>query len=456
MMVNSGSDSGPESVSGHGNLIAKVTGGGEVSLMGDGESIWIDVIHKMDAVYADLIRYEADLESKNMELEEAQTFISSVIASVSDILVVVDRRGLILQVNPAFVKLVGKSEVDLLKSSIGEWIADADRAPALSQLLTDWDTPDRTLEMRFATDRGPSDLMAVNCSARLNHSGRRVGVVLTGRPIGELRRAYEALHAAHTDLQRAQRKLVEQEKMASLGRLVAGVAHELNNPISFVYGNVHTLDRYRNNLAAYLAALHDGDPNSAQLRKSLKIDSVMADLPPLLEGTLEGVARVAEIVRNLRLLSFSKTGEAQTFDVEKVIRTASQWASRSKKFPAEMILDLEPGVMATGNEGQIHQVMVNLIDNALDAAKSAPEPKVTVTLRAQEGEPIITVADNGPGVSADVRDKIYEPFFTTKEVGEGTGLGLWISYTIVHEHSGSITLGTSPSGGAQFTVTLPQ
>jgi two-component system sensor histidine kinase HupT/HoxJ len=304
--------------------------------------------------------------------------------------------------------------------------------------------------------------MAVNCSARLNHLGRRMGVVLTGRPIGELRRAYEALHTAHTELQRAQRKLVEQEKMASLGRLVAGVAHELNNPISFVYGNVHTLDRYRQALAAYLAAVHgstghgSGGVDLGGLRRDLKIDKLMADLPPLIDGTLEGVARVAEIVRNLRHLSFSKTGDAQNFDVEKVIRTASQWASRAKKFSAEMVLDLEPGVMVTGNEGQIHQVMVNLIDNALDAVQAVPEPKVVITLSAHDAETVITVADNGPGVSMEVRDKIFEPFFTTKEVGEGTGLGLWISYTIVQEHSGSITLGASPGGGAQFTVTLPR
>ena len=87
--------------------------------------------------------------------------------------------------------------------------------------------------------------MAINFSGRFDHAGRCVGAVLTGRPIGELRRAYQALHGAHLELQQAQRKLIEQEKMASLGRLVAGVAHELNNPISFVYGNIHVLDRYR-------------------------------------------------------------------------------------------------------------------------------------------------------------------------------------------------------------------
>ena len=103
------------------------------------------------------------------------------------------------------------------------------------------------------TAHGPSDMMAINFSAVSTMPAAASASVLTGRPIGELRRAYQALHGAHLELQKAQRKLIEQEKMASLGRLVAGVAHELNNPISFVYGNVHVLDRYRRNLADYFA-----------------------------------------------------------------------------------------------------------------------------------------------------------------------------------------------------------
>jgi len=438
-----------------GNLIAKVTGGGEFSLVGDGESMWLDVIHKMDEVYSDLLRYESDLEWKNKELEEAQTFISSVIASVSDVLVVVDARGLIQQVNPAFLKLLACHEGVLLGNSIAEFIAEEDRPIAMALLLQDRSLGDRNAEFRFITVGGASDMMAVNCSARLDHLGRRVGTVLTGRPIGELRRAYEALHKAHMELQQAQRKLVEQEKMASLGRLVAGVAHELNNPISFVYGNVHTLERYRRSLVEYLAAVHDGSEDAKTLRQKLKIDAVIADFTPLIEGTLEGAARVSEIVRNLRRLSFSKTGDRQSVDLEKIIRTASQWASRSKKSQAHMDLDLHAGILIDAHEGQIHQVVINLIDNALDAVRGAIDPKVTISLRKTETDAIISVIDNGPGIIQEVRDKIFEPFFTTKSVGEGTGLGLWISYTIIQEHSGAITVTSPAEGGACFSVILP-
>ena len=442
--------------SGSGNLIAMLAQGQDFALAGEGEAMWLDVIHKIDEVYSDLLRYETDLEWKNKELEEAQTFISSVIASVSDILVVVDARAAIQQVNPAFVKLVGQGERDLLGCSMADLIVESDRAIAMLLLIKDGRSDEAQAEFRFLTPDGPSDLMAINCSPRLDHLGRRVGTVLTGRPIGELRRAYEALHTAHTELQHAQRKLIEQEKMASLGRLVAGVAHELNNPISFIYGNVHALDRYRGRLETYLTALQDGAPEAPQLRQSLKIDALMADLAPLIEGTLEGAERVSDIVRNLRRLSFSKGGNSQPIDLDKIIRTASHWAWKSKKSQAEIELALTPEVMANGHEGQIHQVLVNLIDNALDAAKSNAAPKVRVRLTAEGGMAVIAICDNGPGVPPDVRDKIFEPFFTTKTVGEGTGLGLWISYTIIQDHGGSIVVSDHPGGGACFTLTLPR
>ena len=437
--------------------LANLVAGEEFALSDDRESAWREVIRRVDEVYSDLIRYEADLERKNSELEEAQRFISSVIASVSDILIVCDGTGRILQVNPAFLRLVGRSQQDAVGRDLAEFLADKDRADAIRIVSSGAEGKVDECELRFESEHGRSDVFAMVCSTRFDHRSRRAGAVLTGRPIGELRRSYQALHQAHLDLQQAQRKLIEQEKMASLGRLVAGVAHELNNPISFVYGNIHTLERYRQRLNRYFSELDvEGDQRDArELRKQFRVDAIMHDLSSLIEGTLEGATRISEIVRNLRRLSFTSAGETQTVDLGKVIATAANWAARTKNSKARITIEAEERATISGNEGQIHQIAVNLVENALDAVRASAHPEVAIRARRVADEVEWTVADNGPGISDAVLDKMFEPFFTTKSVGEGTGLGLWISYSIVREHSGSIVAGNRAEGGAVFTVRLP-
>jgi len=441
-----------------GELIALVGGNEGVSLSENSESMWVEVIRKMDEVYADLLVYETDLERKNAELEEARNFIAGVVASVSDVLLVCDATGAIVQINPAFQTLMGLPEPALLSRPLADCVAEGCRAAVEAMFEPARSSKEDSLELRFETISGPSDLMAVNCSARFNAQGRRAGAVFTGRPIGELRRAYEALHRAHIELQQAQARLIEQEKMASLGRLVAGVAHELNNPISFVYGNVHTLDRYRTALAAYLEGVHSGLPDERReaLRRRLKIDALLEDLEPLIQGTLEGAVRISDVVKNLRRLSFGSSAPPASVELSKVVRTASHWASRSKKAKASIETRFEPGLFAFGHEGQIHSAIGNLIDNALDAVKTVPNPLVRIETRSQERLAVVEVTDNGPGVPEDIRARIFEPFFTTKPVGEGTGLGLWITYSIVREHGGDIDCDNLLEGGTRFTLRFPR
>lgn len=440
------------------NLMAHVLSEEDPTFDGAGEEMWIDVIAKMDAVYSDLLRYEVDLEAKNAELEAAEGFISSVIASVSDILLVVDEQGRVVQANPAFSRVIGRPSEDVIGRRLGDVVVEGDRARARNALISGVEGEVRELELSFLAPAGPSDLMAINLSARFDHNGHRVGAVLTGRPIGELRRAYEALHTAHRELQQAQRKLIEQEKMASLGRLVAGVAHELNNPISFVYGNIHTLERYRKSIDRHIRALEDETPSAvvARLKHGTRIDAILADLEPLIEGTLEGAMRVSEIVKNLRRLSFNRASERVDVDLAKLIGTAAQWAMRAKNGRARLDTELEPGLTVDGEEGKIHQVLVNLIDNALDAVKDVADARVRIAMRGEGDDAIVEVADNGAGISEAVADKIFEPFFTTKVVGEGTGLGLWISYAIAREHGGSLTAHNGPDRGAVFQLRLPR
>lgn len=407
------------------------------------ETAWIEVIRKMEEVYSDLIQYEIELEEKNTALEEAQRFITSVLSSVSDILLVCDPKGGILQVNLAFLKLTDLAEADIVGRPVGDLLAE-EVGP-----LCHWlDGNDR--EVRFLARDGLTDPVALSCATRLDHRGLPAGLVLTGRPVGELRRAYEAL-------KRAQAQLVQQEKMASIGRLVAGVAHELNNPISFVVGNVHALAKYRERLAVYLDAIHDGigEDERERLRASLRIDALMADLPALVEGTVEGAGRVADIVKALKSLSFPHGGPAEEFDLGAVAAKAVQWAAKGRRSHARLAIDLREGLVVRGHGGQIHQVVVNVVENALDAVEASTAPEVTVRAGRHGDRVVVEVADNGPGIAEEHLLKVFDPFFTTKAVGQGTGLGLWISYGIARDHGGTLEAANREAGGAVFRLTLP-
>lgn len=426
--------------------------GGDGHLGDAAEAAWIEVIRKMDEVYSDLIRYEVDLEQKNSALEQAQQFIGSVMASMSDILVVCDQKSRIVQVNPALLSLTEFSMDDLVGQPLTALLAEADaRVFQRGGVISEH-------EARLKHKGGEfTDLVAMNCSPRLDRQRKLPGMVIVGRPVGELRRAYEALHVAHLDLKRAQMQLVQAEKMASLGRLVAGVAHELNNPVSFVYSNVHTLSRYRQKLTRYIEAIHDGVDvmDREDLRRQLKIDLLLADLKPLIEGTLEGAVRVTDIVKNLRRLCFVDRTESQKVNITEVARNALQWVRKSGSKVVTLNEKMPPELVVDGIEGPLHQVFVNLMQNAVDAMTAVPHPVISLSGRRLGMQVMVVVRDNGPGIPPEHLSKVFEPFFTTKGVGSGTGLGLWVSWSIIRDHGGKIEVANSPEGGAAFTIILP-
>ena len=421
------------------------------------ESTWIHVIRKMDETYAALVRQQVELEEKNTALEDAQQFISSVLASMTDVLIVCDVQGRIQQVNRALEVLTGWSEGDLRGRPFLALLAEhcLPMASTFAEKIRAEAVHDCELALKGVVEEIP---LAVNCTSRYDQRGRLVGMVLIGRPVGELRRAYRDLAQAHDDLKRAQSRLVNAEKMASLGRLVAGVAHELNNPISFVYGNVHALSRYRERLLRYCAAVDASGPSPElqALKGELRIERLLADLDPLIKGTLEGAERVRDLVQDLRGFSSGQQGESTRFDLVHLIRTAAHWVTKGERRELEMSFDLPDQLMVTGHPGQIHQVVMNLVQNAIDAMQGiAAPPRLRISAGQESGIAWLSVCDNGPGIAEENLNRIFDPFFTTKPVGQGTGLGLSISYGIVADHGGSLTAENHPEGGAEFRLVLP-
>jgi two-component system sensor histidine kinase HupT/HoxJ len=245
--------------------------------------------------------------------------------------------------------------------------------------------------------------------------------------------------------------------MASLGRLVAGVAHELNNPISFVFGNVLAMKRYSKRLGEYLGAVQRKEPweRIDALREELGIDRLLADLPSLIEGTAEGAERTRDIVDGLKRFSASDRNLRETMDLVPVVERAVHWVSKAAPSSFSVRVDLPEELTVNGSAGQLQQVMMNLVQNACDATAGQPEARLEISAEV-EGESVhLRFADNGPGIARENLPRIFDPFFTTKPVGKGTGLGLAISYGIVEQHGGRIEAGNGPSGGAVFTVVLP-
>lgn len=285
-----------------------------------------------------------------------------------------------------------------------------------------------------------------------------LGIVITGRPIGELHRAYHALRETHDELKRTQQQLLQSEKMASLGRLVAGVAHELNNPISFVLGNVHAMRRYTTRFKQYLDAMHAGvsHVSLATLREQLRIDHILSDLAPLLDGAIEGAERTRDIVDGLKRFSATDRNENVKFNMTEIIERSVHWVTRATPAKFRVKIRLPDDLPVTGSPGQMQQVIINLIQNAADATDHQAEPLLEVSAREENGEIIVLFRDNGPGIATDALDKMFDPFYTTKPVGKGTGLGLSISYGIIERHGGKLSVGNLQHGGAEFVLRLPR
>jgi two-component system NtrC family sensor kinase len=258
-----------------------------------------------------------------------------------------------------------------------------------------------------------------------------------------------------------QERFMQQEKMASLGRLVAGVAHELNNPISFVYSNTVLLGQSVADLRRLLDFYNscEGLPReikekAAKLKEEIDYDYLINDMTQAIEDCHEGSRRVRDIVLNLK--TFSRANELQlqkihiADTIESAVRMLGQFFHPDRVLLHREYADL-PEIECY--EGQLSQVWMNLLVNAAQAMNSRGE--MWITTLAEGGHVIVKLRDNGPGIPEDVLTRIFDPFFTTKPIGQGTGLGLSIVHAIIERHGGNIKVESSSGAGTTFTVTLP-
>jgi signal transduction histidine kinase len=270
------------------------------------------------------------------------------------------------------------------------------------------------------------------------------------------------LDSKNSELKTVQSQLVHQEKMASLGRLVAGIAHELNNPINFVHGNLPYLKQYVDELKRVVAEI-DNLPEEDrrpvdELKNKLKYDFLVTDLDNIIADLNEGTERIRHIIKNLK--SFSRLDEAELKEasisegIESTLKILSQYYGRDQIPVNSNLAELNlPQVLCY--PGQLNQVWMNLLSNAAQAMGSVPEPRLDVRGTLENESVLVEIHDCGPGIKPDIQSKIFDPFFTTKPVGQGTGLGLSICHSIIERHGGQIWLTSVPGEGTSFFVRVP-
>ena len=401
------------------------------------EQDWVQVLQAMEESYAQSLQYQAEIEAKNEALNQANNFISGVLSAMSDLLVVVDAQLQITQVNPAFLKLTGFSESTILNQPLTQFIqlkeGDCERF-ALQDL--------QDAQAMLTTQHGQVPI-SLNCSCLNPEQCDFKGKVIIARPIGELLTAYETLKKANQELANTRAQMIQSEKMAALGRLVSGVAHELNTPISVLKGNLWALKEYFEEIQTHL---HSVEPETQE---------VLEDIPPLFQETNQALHHISDIVQSLKAFSQPQTQTQQPFDLIEVLHTALHWLLANHTISPTLHCQLPDTLTIDGNPQALQQVLINLIQNALDAMADTPQPQLTLSLEQTKNTLTLQVADNGHGIEEQDLPHIFDPFFTQKPVGQGTGLGLSISRQIIESMHGELTAWNRPEGGAVFQITLP-
>ncbi|MEM6254258.1 MAG: response regulator [Cyanobacteria bacterium P01_D01_bin.156] len=279
-----------------------------------------------------------------------------------------------------------------------------------------------------------------------------------------------------TQLQKAQAHLVQQEKMSGLGQLVAGVAHEINNPVTFIYGNLQCAETYAQDLLTALEIYQQAVPKlPTDLQtnvESLDLDFIQEDFPKLLRSMNVGSERIREIVHSLRVFSRHSEAEIKAVDIHEgfdstLMILKSRLRAQANHTAVKVIKEYGDLPKVECCPGQLNQVFMNILTNSIDAlellrqAEKTPyphrEPTISVQTKCLSAERIgIYISDNGPGIPKDLQHRLFEPFFTTKDIGKGTGLGLAISYKIIVEHHrGELRCLSMPGQGVMFVIEIP-
>ena len=373
------------------------------------------------AVAERAVRERARRRQAETALAVAKAEFETIYRSIPDAVLFTDRSQRILRVNPAFSELFGFDAGEVVGKEVNELLAERASLPTAR-----FGSEDRGTSLVIARKQGGEFVADVKTADVRDADGRVTGSLTIFRDITERTRLEARLQVA--------------DRMASMGTLAAGVAHEINNPLTFIMGNL-------NYLGAELRSMNErGSPED------------LAELEQTVSEALEGSERVRRIVRELKTFARGDEDEVGPVDIHDVLEKTLSLAKNNIRHKAQLVRDYGEVPAVHGNPSKLGQVFLNLLVNAAEALPSgrAPEHEIRVkTALASDGRVQVSVSDSGPGVPPEVRAEIFNPFYTTKPVGQGTGLGLAICHGIVTSLGGEITLDSPGGRGATFSVWLP-
>lgn len=398
--------------------------------------------------------------------------------------------GEFLRINQKFCNLLGYTQEEMLTQTFQNITHPDDLAANLTyvnQLLSGEITM-YSMEKRYITCSGMSIWVNLTVSLKRSSSSglpkyfisvvqdisdQKQAEAALRQSEGELRIKNQQLQQTLHQLKQTQAQLIQNEKMISLGQMVAGIAHEINNPVSFIYGNVAHAREYASDLLRLIQLYNKHYPEAVpEIQKeiaTLDLTFLSADFPKLLDSMKAGASRIRNIVLSLRNFSRLDEAEKKKVDIHEGIDSALLILQhRLKKRPgySEIQVMKEYGQLPLVEcyASQLNQVFMNLLTNAIDALEKRPEPR-TITIKTevkpesrdiQPSHIVVRISDNGLGISEEVKQRIFDPFFTTKPIGVGTGLGLSICHSIIVEkHGGQLNCHSIPGAGTEFTIELP-
>jgi two-component system, NtrC family, sensor kinase len=405
------------------------------------------------------------LRNENIELKDlfavvrtAKNEWESTLDCIPEMVILVDTVSIVKRCNRTFVDYIGKDFPEIIGKNLRSLLREHglpvdDAGTSVRKICSP--VEDRWFEIRkfpYADKENPVTAGQVVIISDITQQKKFTE---------QLEEKNHELECAYDALTVSQARVVHQEKMATIGQLSAGVAHEINNPMGFITSNLNTLGKYVGKLTEFVrlqrAALAAGDGKiAAGLRdkeRAIKLDFILVDIEKLIKESLDGGDRVRDIVKSLKSFSRADDGERVAADINGCVESAITIAWNEIKYKAALEKELGVLPLALCCPSQLNQVFMNLLINAVQAIDK--EGRIIVRTWYESPWVCASVSDTGCGIPPETLSRIFEPFFTTKEVGSGTGLGLSISYELIQRHGGDILVDSVPGKGSTFTVRLP-